>query len=166
MKYSTHSIVFPILLVALLSQSCSKQDYTTNPQQAFSVVLATDPEMAAAIANARASLPQFWQVFEHPLHGETNFALKVRISDTNDTEYVWLDRIERKDGSVYGSVGGGKLTIRCIKPGDRVTIAETDIGDWSYELGGKEFGNYTIRALFKTMPAKDVDHFKKILATP
>jgi hypothetical protein len=40
-----------------------------------------DPEMAAAIAQARQTLPQFWQVFDKREHGESNFVLVVRITE-------------------------------------------------------------------------------------
>jgi len=37
----------------------------------------SDPEMAAAVAKAQATLPQFWQVFDQRAGGESNFVLAV-----------------------------------------------------------------------------------------
>jgi uncharacterized protein YegJ (DUF2314 family) len=153
--------LIPLLFLGALP-SCSKKGYTPT----ISIVPTADPEMVAAIAKARDSLPGFWQTFQNPKHGETNFTIKVRFSDTNGQEYVWLGDISREDKRVFGRVGGAGLTVRCIKEGQRVPIDEVDIADWSYERDGKIFGNYTVRALFKVMPQRDVDYFKRRLAEP
>jgi len=155
-----------LLVILPVVTSCSKKDYAPRPQSASSTVPTADADMAAAIAKARESLPRFWQALQNPAHGETNFALKMRFSDTNAMEYVWLGDISRADTRTFGTVGGGPLTVHSISQGQRVAINEPDIGDWSYDRDGKTYGNYTIRALFKVMPEKDVEYFKRKLAEP
>ena len=167
MKNMRRCIGLASLLILLAAASCSKkQQYTPKAKVASSFVPTADAEMAAAIAKARESLPRFWEALQQPEHGETNFALKVRFNDTNTMEYVWLGEVSRQNTRTLGTVGGGPLTVHCISQGQRVTINEADIGDWSYDRDGKTFGNYTIRALFKVMPEKDVEYFKRKLAEP
>jgi uncharacterized protein YegJ (DUF2314 family) len=77
MNTTRFSLLFTgILLVSLAA--CSKQDRTVSVED-------NDPEMVAAIAKARETLPQFWQVFEKPEHGESGFPLKIKITDPRGT---------------------------------------------------------------------------------
>ena len=157
-----HTLHLGILLIAVLISAvtgCSKQDTVIS-------VTKDDPEMNAAIANARAALPQFWQTFEKREHGESDFALKVKITDPKGTEHFWLTDIERKDGKTLGTINNDPDIVRNVKLGDRIPIPEADISDWLYMRDGKMVGNYTIRVLFKEMPAEEVEKYKKMLADP
>ncbi len=150
--------LFIIVLVASF-EGCSKQDKVVN-------VAGDDPEMIAAIAKARETLPQFWQTFEKRERGESDFSLKVRITDKKGTEHFWLTEIERKDGKTLGTINNDPDIVGNVKLGDRMPIPEADISDWLYMRDGKMVGNYTLRVLFKQMPAKEVEKYKKMLADP
>ena len=63
-----------------------------------------DPEMAAAISKARASLPQFWKALEQPGAGEEGFALKVAIKDGKDVEHFWLLNVSRDGDKLSGTI--------------------------------------------------------------
>ena len=108
-----------------------------------------DAEMNAAIAKARASLPSFWQKFDQPGPGETDFSLKVAIKDPNGTEHFWLVDLERVDGKILGTINNDAEIVSSVKDGDRIPIPESDISDWMYMRDGKIVGNYTVRPLFK-----------------
>src|SRR5262252_4413003 len=89
---------FLVAVALVLLTACSKKDKTYD-------VAADDPEMTAAIASARATLPQFWQVYAKPEHGETNFSLKVKITDSNGVEHFWAVDIERRaNGKIMGTI--------------------------------------------------------------
>jgi len=159
MKCAAHTFFLLITgLVASLS-GCSKQDKTVD-------VAEDDAEMAAAITKARDTLPQFWQTFEKREHGESDFSLKVKITDKKDTEHFWLTEIERKDGKTLGTINNDPDIVKNVKFGDRMPIPEADISDWLYMRDGKMVGNYTLRVLFKKMPMKEVEKYKKMLADP
>lgn len=138
---------------------CSNRDRTLD-------IGADDPEMAAAIAKARDTLPQYWQLFEHPEHGETDFSLKVAISDKHGTEHFWVVDPERKNGMIFGTIDNDPDLVRSIKLGDRIQVDERDISDWGYVRDGKMYGKYTLRVLMKHMPAKEADIYRKMLADP
>lgn len=125
-----------------------------------------DAEMAAAIAKARKTLPDFWKVFEDPKQGETRFALKVAIRDENGAEHFWVNELERKGGKVFGEVNNDPNTVKSVKLGQRIEIPPADVSDWTYTRDGKMHGNFTLRALFKHIPPKDVEALKKLLADP
>jgi uncharacterized protein YegJ (DUF2314 family) len=151
-----------LLLIAVLATAldgCSKEHNTIS-------VAADDQEMNAAIAKARATLPQFWQTFEKREHGESDFSLKVEITDKKQTEHFWLSDIERKDGKVFGTINNDPDKVGSVKLGDRIPIPEADISDWLFMRDGKMVGNYTLRVLFKQMTEKEVEHYKKMLVDP
>ena len=146
------------LLLSLLS-ACSKRDKVIN-------VEGDDPEMVAAIATARKTLPHFWQVYEKPVRGETNFALKVKITDKQGTEYFWATEIERRDGKIVGTINNDPNIVKSVKLGDRMEIPEADISDWLYMRDDKMIGNQTVKPLFKQMPADEVKQLKAMMADP
>lgn len=155
MKRALNFMLTTAILAAGLS--CSDQgDGVIN-------VADDDAEMKAAIAKANASLPQFWQAFEKPKADEKDFALKVRITDDNGTEHFWATDIQRKEGKILGTINNEPNTVEKVKLGDRVVIPEADISDWTFLRGEKMVGNYTLRVLFKQMPSKEVEAYKKMM---
>ena len=79
----------------------------------------TDPEMAAAIAKAQATLPHFWQVFDKRARGESNFVLVVRITDKGRIEHFSTTDFERRDGKTMVSIGNKpKYTLNVTNPAD------------------------------------------------
>jgi len=143
--------------------SCSR--HQSNDDRTISVS-SDDAEMNAAIARARASLPDFWRVFEKRDRGETDFSLKVKITDKEKVEHFWVVDIERKDGKIFGIINNDPDIVQHVKLGDRITVNEADISDWLYLRNGKMVGNYTLRVLFKQMPKSEVEKYKQMLADP
>lgn len=109
------------ILVSLCS-ACSKREMVVSVKD-------DDPEMVAAIAKARDSLPHFWQVFDKREHGESDFALKVKITDKMGTEHFWVTDIERRDGKTMGTISNVPTLVKSVKLGDRIEIPEADISD-------------------------------------
>jgi uncharacterized protein YegJ (DUF2314 family) len=150
-----------LLLAVLLSlfTACSKKDKTFG-------VAADDAEMTAAIAKARASLPQFWEVFDKHERGESDFSLKVKITDKHGTEHFWTADIKRDAGKIMGTIDNDPDVVANVKRGDRIEIPEADISDWFYMRDGKMVGNRTLVPLLKSMPPKEAEFYKKLLAEP
>jgi len=148
-----------ITVVLVVPPACSKRDEVIG-------VASDDPEMTAAIAKARETLPQFWEVFDKRERGESEFALKVRITDKRGTEHFWATGIERRDGKTMGTINNDPNTVAGVRIGDRIEIPETDITDWLYMRDGKMVGNYTLKPLFRKMPPGEVERLKRMMADP
>jgi uncharacterized protein YegJ (DUF2314 family) len=125
-----------------------------------------DPEMTAAISKARETLPQFWDVFAKREHEESDFALKVKITDPRGVEHFWTTDLERRDGKTIGTINNDPNIVKSVKLGDRIEIPEADITDWLYLRDDKMVGNHTVKPLFKQMPAAEVERLKKMMANP
>ena len=160
----------PFLLFTLLAAiiaGCAPRDKVANaPRDKVIDVGENDPEMNAAIAKARSELPLFWQVFEKRERGESNFSVKVEITDENGTEYFWATDIERNDGKTTGIINNDPNIVANVKMGDRIEIPETDIADWLYMRDDKMVGNHTLTVLFKQMPPDEVRKYKEMMADP
>lgn len=126
-----------------------------------------DPEMIAAMAKARESLPKFWSIFDNPVQGEKSFALKVAITDPNGTEHFWVTDIKREDGKIMGTINNDPFIVANVKNGDRIEVPEKDISDWLYiRTDRKMAGNYTMRPLLRKMRADEAAEYEKLLAEP
>jgi uncharacterized protein YegJ (DUF2314 family) len=130
----------------------------------------SDPEMVAAIAKARRTLPHFWQAYEKRDHGVSDFSLKIRITESNRIEHFWLKDIARIDGKVTGAIEHEPKIVSNVKLGQRLEIADEEIQDWYYMRDGKMVGNQTARPMMKkwikTMSAKDAAAAKEFFADP
>ena len=146
------------VLLTLLT-ACSKRDKVVG-------IGDDDPEMAAAISKAQATLPQFWQMFDKREHGESNFVLVVRITDKGRIEHFFATDFERRDGKTMVTISNKPNIVASVRIGDRIEIPEADITDWRYMRDGKYVGNVTFKAQFKHMRAADVEQVKKMMADP
>ena len=111
------------------------------------------PEMAAAIAEARASLSTFRARLSAPEPGMDHFGIKARFPVPNGGgEHCWVgDLVPDNDGFT------GKLTVEPrqlpgLQLGSPVTVSEDMITDWSYALHDVYQGHYTTRALMPHLP--------------
>jgi uncharacterized protein YegJ (DUF2314 family) len=150
-------VAFTILFALL--PACSKRDKVIN-------IADDDPEMLAAIAKARDTLPQFWTVFDKRERGESGFSLKVKITDKRGTEHFWATDIERREGKIMGTINNDPNIVATVKFGDRIQIPDADISDWLYMREGKMVGNETLKPLLKTMPPREAKRLKSIMANP
>ena len=155
---------FTILFFVSIS-SCAKKQASQNPEWTISVA-DDDIEMKAAFAKARATLPKFWNSFEHPINGEQDFSLKKEIVDRNGSEYFWFTDIRRSNKKIFGLIGNEPERVKNVKYGQEIEIKEQEISDWTYMKKGKMYGNYTLRVLFKQMSTEEANTYKKILAEP
>ena len=145
-------------VLLILLPACAKRDK--------GYVEDSDPEMAAAIAKAQETLPQFWQVFDKRERGESNFVLVVRITDKGRIEHFHTTDFERRDGKTMVTISNAPKIVASVKLGDRIEIPKVDITDWSYMRDGKYVGMITMKPRFKHMPADQVEALKRVMTDP
>jgi uncharacterized protein YegJ (DUF2314 family) len=126
----------------------------------------TGPEMAAAIAKAQETLPQFWQTYEQRAHGESNFTLVIRITDNGRIEHFSTTDFERRDDKTMVTITNSPKIVASVKAGDRIAIPQADITDWFYVRVGKYVGLRTMPPRFRHMPAEHVEAFKRVMTDP
>ncbi len=114
------------------------------------------PEQAAyyaAVTQARASLPLFWQrMMENP-GGPGDYSLKVVFpSPGGAIEDIWLTDIKRDGDHVVGRLNYDPEGMPNLHRGQTVPVNQANIIDWSFKEGRKRYGEFTTRALAKAHP--------------
>ena len=141
------SIATPIFALAavlwFLLTGCAPRDETVN-------IESEDPEMVAAIAKARETLPQFWEALERKAVDESGFCLKVMVAHKTGAEHLWATDIERRGGKITGTVNNDPNIVTSVKLGDRIEITVAQISDWMYLRDGKIVGNVRVESLTVT----------------
>lgn len=156
------------LLTLLAISSVAAGSLTDAHAQSDTVIRVPneDPEIAAAIAKARTTLPQFWKAYAHPGPGEEGFALKIAIKDGADVEHFWLIDVGRDGDKYYGTINNTPEIVGNVSAGDRHEFTASDISDWLYQRNGKIVGNETMRPLLKRMPPEVAEQYRAMLETP
>jgi uncharacterized protein YegJ (DUF2314 family) len=127
-----------------------------------------DPEMNAAIAQARTTLPKFWASYEAPKPSETGHSLKVRFPyGNNNGEHIWMAEVAKIGGDRYsGRFANAPVHLHGKRAGDQVEFKEADISDWMYLRNGKIVGGETIKPMLKLMTKADADALRARMETP
>jgi uncharacterized protein YegJ (DUF2314 family) len=158
MPMMPRGVAFALLLLCWIGAAAA---------QAVVHVPQNDPEMAEAQAKARATLAEFWGVFERPGANEEGFALRVGVPyGPNNSEHMWFNGIERSGGKLTGALNNNPVHVRGLQRGQRIEIDEGRISDWMYLRSGKIVGNHTMRPLLKRLPPQEAARYRAMLADP
>jgi uncharacterized protein YegJ (DUF2314 family) len=119
---------------------------------------AGDPEMAAAIAAARKTLPAFLAAtLDAEGYGPDDGYLKVAFPVQHpemETENIWVGPFRRfPDGVFVGLLANDPHAMPGLRNGDRVEFDQAMIVDWNLAAGGgKVWGDYTTRVVVGRLP--------------
>jgi uncharacterized protein YegJ (DUF2314 family) len=127
----------------------------------LAIVAENDPTMAAAMAKARQTLPDFLALAAAPKQGMDTFSVKVAIREGDEAEYFWIMPFTVKDGTFSGAINNQPRSVHSVKLGQTITFDQSEIVDWMYLDGEKMKGNYTACALLKSASKREADEFKK-----
>lgn len=121
-----------------------------------------DPAMAAAFRKARTTLDSFLELAASPPPNTDSFALKVGVSDGDQTEYFWISPFERTDASFSGRINNSPRVVSSVQEGEEIQFERSDIVDWTYEntAEGKMYGNFTACALLSHESEEEAAEFK------
>jgi uncharacterized protein YegJ (DUF2314 family) len=131
-------------------------------------VNAGNPEMNAAIARARATLPTFWASYDAPVASETGHSLKVRFAKpTSGHEHIWMAEVKKTaNGRYQAKFANVPRDLPGKKAGDVAEFGDADVSDWMFMRNGKIVGGETIRPMLKMMSKADADALRARLETP
>lgn len=104
-----------------------------------SPALYKDRAMQSAVADARASLPVFFEAWRSPPDGVSDFRVTVIMpSSAYGRDYEELMNIRQDFAGFIGETSGGA----------EVPFLTADIADWRFKDGERYRGGYTRRAMF------------------
>ena len=145
-----------ILLAALAAPlTAQAQDRTVN-------VAASDPQMNAAISQAKRELPVFFGHAGSPGPGEEHFLIKYDVQPGPAVEFVWAEIISHANAQsvakLVNASNDGRFAL-----GLQVRVNDADIVDWGYRKDGVMQGNYTTRVLLTRIPESEAAPVRKYL---
>ena len=117
-----------------------------------------DADIAAAIAKARETLPQFLAVLKSPGSGQAQFMVRRQFpTDKPDARQILIVNNVTYDGKLLH----GKLDDNTARPGSGTTregvvsFPPEEICDWMYNDNGKAAGGFMLRALKLKLTEKE-----------
>jgi uncharacterized protein YegJ (DUF2314 family) len=155
--------LFPGLLVIIILVSCGGSQNGSH-KDTLVQVSDEDPLMAAAFKQAKAE----FTTFEENLGKAGVYcAMKVGFEHKDSTEYCWIGRVTKVEGSAdeyRGILDSDPEHDIGHKAGDTVTVKRERISDWIVkEKTGPAKGNFTLKALFPNMTPEEVAAAKKAM---
>ena len=151
------------LLLALCVASSSQAAQPQQPHASRPDVMDVregDPAMAAAVARARAELPEFYRRLARPGADERNFAVKFDLAGTG--EMIWAGSLQRENGRLSGTLSNVPIHPD-YRQGQRLDIPESAIIDWGFVRGARMEGNHTTRVIIDRMPPDQAAEYRAAL---
>jgi uncharacterized protein YegJ (DUF2314 family) len=107
-----------------------------------------DPDMKAAVQNARDSWSKFVKAYEADA-GE-NFSVKAPVSHSGNTEFIWITVTSLEGDKIYGELGNEPGNLGPLNLGSRVSVPVSELNDWCYiDFKGNMIGGYTVEVVQK-----------------
>jgi uncharacterized protein YegJ (DUF2314 family) len=104
-----------------------------------------DPEMNAAMREARATLPEFEKRLKQPPPTQEYISLKGRFEEDGHVEHMWLEDVQITPQGYRGKLGNRPVYIQSIGEGSEVEVTRAKVSDWMAIDAGKLVGGYTVR---------------------
>lgn len=148
------------LMLALAPISAGAQNSQQGGDKVVNVAR-DDPDMAAAIAQARASLDQFLALSDAPPAGTSDYKLKVEVREGDNSEHFWVIPFHRTATGFSGTLANEPEVVHNVVAGQELEFTRNEVSDWGYTKNGRQVGSFTVCVLFKTMSKEDVDYYRQ-----
>lgn len=150
-----HKLVFAICFLAF---ACAPRPTPTTVPAAGG-----DPELDAAIEQARGSLDTFIETIATAHADRTFVAVKVRFFPPSESpQDIWVDEVTYSNGVFRGNMGDDIPSLK-LELGKKIVVQKKDVIDWMIVQDGKLIGGYTIRLAVKRMSPEDRQRFLQTL---
>ena len=121
-------------------------------------VPAENRQMNAAIDQARATLPQFFQAMANPRPNQQSFLVKVEFRRGPEVEHIWVADLDFTGKTPRGVIAN-EPRIKGIRFMEQVSFDRADISDWMYLEDGRLVGGYTTRVIRDRMSPEERKEF-------
>ena len=118
-------------------------------------------KMDAAIAEGKATLDQFLTRLNSPQPGDGDFALKVRIEDSNGVEFFWVSDVKVTATGFEAKIANDPGLVKKVKVDQIYSFTRDEVADWMYFSNGVMQGNFTMRVILDSMPPEEAAAKKK-----
>jgi uncharacterized protein YegJ (DUF2314 family) len=119
-----------------------------------------DPAIAAAVRDAQAGLDGFLQLAANPPANTHGYKVQVMVVDDYGIETFWVLRFRPFEDGFIGELANQPRIVKSVTWGQQLRFDREQITDWGYLKKGRQVGNFTVCALFKQMPADQVEFYR------
>ena len=158
MKRRTFLVALVCALTGCKNKERAAREARREELVAFMHGNTADAAIAAAIAKARETLPEFLAVLKNPGSGQAQFMVRRRFpTDQPDKQQILIVNHVTYDGKLLH----GQLDDNTARPGSgtnregTVAFPPEDICDWMFNDNGKAAGGYMLRALKLKLTEKE-----------
>ena len=162
MTRTSHALAALLLLsacVAALGQTALDK----AQRDELSFVPKDDPAMARAINKARTSLDQFLVLMRDAPTYMRSPAVKVGISEGDQTEFFWIAKVVQEGDRFTGLITNHPRLVKRVRMGQSYEFSRPQIVDWMFvdARNNKMIGNYTACALLTREPPDQAAAFRR-----
>ena len=111
-----------------------------------------DPAYQQTIVDAQETLPEFRALLRLPGEANALVCIKTKLTDGDASGYVWLLLIKPTKGGFFASVFEIPAEFKEIEINDRYEVADDDVVDWMYNMGGILHGGFSLRFQRSLLP--------------
>jgi len=158
--FASLALIFAIAVPA----AASKQDeQPKNGEQFATLTERNDPELLAAAAKARATLPEWLNVLASgsPDVGGIQFRFPL-----GGFEHIWVENVERNGDMLIGTLVMQPKQDGFAR-GDRVEVPLSDVNDWGYwTRDNVAHGFHSYPVLFSRMDRARANELRRQLGWP
>lgn len=153
--------------LAVSAALCALPAFAQDPVIGFS---GDDPEMSAAIAEARTQLDVVLGQLVSPegeIHPALNLKASLPVTQLDvEVEVIWVEALSlTEDGRFTGQLANDPSFMPGFSLGDTVTFARDQVADWSVlSTDGRMYGHYTTRVLLDDLPAAEAAQIRDLLS--
>lgn len=158
--------IFPCLLtlVSLAVSGCGegpREGIVQREDNPDYVRVFNEEAMDQAVAQARATWPQFAQALAEPGKHRSGFSIKrgFRVQDNPESEHIWLTNVSFDGQRFRGEVNNEPVDTQEVKLGDVVDVTPQQLSDWMYVENGILQGGFTIRVLVEQQSPEEQEEF-------
>jgi len=152
-----------LAVAAVALAGCDKSISERAENDEITTVADDDPAMERAFAKARSTLDEFLSKAESPPAGTTAYAVKVALSDGDNTEYFWVADFTVDGDTMSGVLNNEPRTVKRYRMGERFSFPRSTVVDWTYlepEIP-RMHGNFTACALLVHEDPQEAAAFRK-----
>lgn len=150
------------LLVALLGGCDSQGNERDSRDSHYVHVKSDDAEMNAAIAQAKATFPQFVSALREKKPSCRDFGVKKPYATpSGGQEHMWIDDVAEVDDAFEGTIVNEAYDTIEVRNGQRVRFSAAEISDWKYVDGNVLVGGFTIRYFVNRMSPEEKKALEK-----
>lgn len=151
--YMRPYLIAPLLALCLTTAQAAETDRIVTAER-------QDPAISAAVREAQAGLDEFLQLAANPPANTSGYKVQVMVTDDYGIETFWVVPFRALEDGFIGELANEPRIVKSVTWGQQLRFGREQITDWGYLKNGRQVGNFTVCALFKQMPAEQVEFYR------